>query len=63
MQAPLDTAHVQKLLAQLLEHGFGELRIQVRDHVIFNIVPMPILKRPAEAEGVQFFVDSLKNAC
>ena len=46
----LEETHVHELLAQLLAYGYGELRIQVRDHQVDQIVPTLLLKRPAEVE-------------
>jgi len=50
--APLDETHVRSLLAELLEHGYGELSIRVHNHVIASIVPMPIVKHASQADGI-----------
>ena len=54
MRVFLDASHVQALLAQLLDHGYGELHVRVHNHCIESIIPMPVLKQPGEAEGVHF---------
>ena len=50
--AALDETHVRYLLAELLEHGYGELSIRVHNHAIASIVPMPIVKHAPQVDGI-----------
>jgi hypothetical protein len=60
MQAPLDVAHVQQVLASLLAHGFGELQVRVHNHVIVSLVPMPLLKYAEDVDEEHFVLTPLK---
>ena len=54
MQAPLDVAHVQQVLAYLLAHGYGELQVRIHNHQIVSLVPMPLLKYAEDVNDHHF---------
>jgi hypothetical protein len=49
----LDVTHVQQLLAELLEHGYGEVQVRVHDHAIASITIMPIVKHVSQVDGIR----------
>jgi len=51
--AALDATHVQQLLDELLEHGYGEVQVRVHDHAIASITLMPIVKHASQVDGIR----------
>ena len=61
MQAPLDVAHVQQVLAYLLAHGYGELHVRIHDHQVVSLVPMPLLKYAEDVDEAHFTLTPLRT--
>ena len=52
-QKTLTLGDVQRQLAALLEHGYGELRIVVQHATIAYMTPMPLIKTQDELDRWQ----------